>query len=129
MKIAVGSDDKKTIRKGHFGESKFYLIFEVLNGEIKTEELRENPRDLEQNHHGKATDILELLSDCGIFMGRSMGKKSMRKIADKNIDCIITTTEEIDQAVANFLQGEEEGYQYFDADSGGLLPCSTRGTK
>lgn len=129
MKIAVGSDDKKTIRKGHFGESKFYLIFEVLNGEIKTEELRENPRDLEQNHHGKATDILELLSDCGIFMGRSMGKKSMRKIADKNIDCIITTTEEIDQAVANFLQGEEEGYQYFDADSGGLLPCSTRWTK
>lgn len=129
MKIAVGSDDKKTIRKGHFGESSFYLVFEVLNGEIKTEELRENPRDMEQNHHGKATDILELLSDCGIFMGRSMGKKSMKKIAEKNIDCIITTTEDINEAVAKFLEGEDEGYQFFDAASGGLLPCSVRWTK
>ncbi|GBD93031.1 dinitrogenase iron-molybdenum cofactor [bacterium BMS3Abin05] len=129
MKIAVGSDDKKTIRKGHFGESRFYLVFEVLNGEMKTEELRENPRNLEQNHHGEAHDIVELLSDCGIFMGRSMGKKSMMKIAEKNIDCIITTTEEIDQAVAKFLEGKDEGYQFFDTASSSLLPCSMRWTK
>ncbi len=129
MKIAVGSDDKKTIRKGHFGESRFYLVFEVLNGEIKTEELRENPRDLQQNGHGKTSAILELLGDCGILMGRSMGRKSMKKIAEKNIDCIITTTEEIDQAVNKFLEGENDGYQFFDVESGSLLPCAMRWEK
>lgn len=129
MKTAVGSDDKKTIRKGHFGESKYYIVFEILNGEIKSKELRENPRNPEINHHGKAHDIIELLRDCGIFMGRSMGKKSMTKIAEKNIDCIITKTEEIDQAVTKFLDGEDEGYQFFDAASGSLLPCAIRGAK
>ncbi len=43
MKIAIGTDDKKTIRKGHFGESRHYLVIEILNAQIVGEELRENP--------------------------------------------------------------------------------------
>ena len=34
MKIAIGTDDKKTIRKGHFGESRYYLVTEILNAQI-----------------------------------------------------------------------------------------------
>ncbi len=36
MKLAVGSDDQKTIRHGHFGESKYYLVYEILNERIKS---------------------------------------------------------------------------------------------
>ena len=43
MKIAIGTDDKKTIRKGHFGESRYYLVIEIINAQIVGKELRENP--------------------------------------------------------------------------------------
>ena len=43
MKIAIGTDDKKTIRKGHFGESRYYLVIEILNAQIVGEESREKP--------------------------------------------------------------------------------------
>jgi len=127
MKIAIGSDDKKTVRKGHFGESRYYIVFEVLDGEIKNEELRENLRDSEQSHHGDASGIFKLLSDCRIFMGRSMGKKSMLKITGKNVDCIITRIVEIDQALAKLMEGEVEGYQIFDSESGKLRPVRQGG--
>ncbi len=29
MKLAIGSDDQITIRRGHFGESKYYLVYEI----------------------------------------------------------------------------------------------------
>ena len=43
MKIAIATDDKKTIRRDHFGNSRYYFIYEILNGEISAEELRKNP--------------------------------------------------------------------------------------
>ena len=86
MKIAIGTDDKKTIRKGHFGESAYYAVFEVLNGEIASQEIRDNPRTGAKGHHGESGKILDLLHDCELFMARSMGKNSMAKIAEKKVD-------------------------------------------
>lgn len=125
MKIAIGTDNKKTIRKGHFGESRFYAIFEILNGEIMSREIRENPGG-EEEHHGEPGKILELLNDCEIFMAQSMGKKSMARIAEKKIDCIVTEFPGIDQALQKFLDAEDAGFRYYDLRRGTLLPCSER---
>ena len=78
MKLAIGTDDKNSIREGHFGESQFYLIYEIRNGEIFSQELRENPFSIDKNHlHSQAKNIIDLLNDCQIFIGKSMGKKSL----------------------------------------------------
>ncbi|HDZ23578.1 MAG TPA: hypothetical protein ENH70_03450 [Desulfobacteraceae bacterium] len=58
MKIAIGTDDKKTIRKGHFGESAYFAIVEVVNGEIKSKEIRENPRAGGEGPHGESAKSL-----------------------------------------------------------------------
>ncbi|MBW2093779.1 MAG: hypothetical protein JRI80_02725 [Deltaproteobacteria bacterium] len=126
MKIAIGTDDKKTIRKGHFGESAYYAIFEVLNGEIASQEIRDNPRTGAKGHHGESGKILDLLHDCELFMARSMGKNSMAKIAEKKVDCIVTEFEDIDQALQKFLDAEDAGFQYYDFRRGTLVPCSER---
>ena len=34
MKLAVATNDKKTICKDHFEVSRYYVVFEILNGEI-----------------------------------------------------------------------------------------------
>jgi hypothetical protein len=82
MKIAIGTDDGKTIRKGHFGSSRYYRIVEILNGEITGSELRGNPNVEAENatgHHGQAEKIIDLLKDCSLYIAGSMGKKSWEK--------------------------------------------------
>lgn len=86
MKVAVGTDDKKTIRKGHFGGSKYFAVIEILNAEVVGREVRENLR-LEgrkrKERHGQADAIIHLLEDCTLFMGRSFGKDSVDEISSK----------------------------------------------
>ena len=132
MKIAVGTDDKRTIRKGHFGESHYYRVIELLNGEIVSQEVRQNPHienGPDRHGHGQAERILEMLEDCSLFMAKSMGKRSMAKLAEQNIDCIITEYSHIDLAVAEYIFGKEDAFKYYDARKAALVPCSQRMAK
>jgi len=131
MKIAIGTDDGKTIRKGHFGSSSYYQIIEILNGEITGRELRSNPH-VEAEHsdaHGQAEQIFNLLKDCSLFMANSMGKKSTFQLTARNIDCIATKFESVDLAVSKYLQGENDGFKFYDADSETFISCSEREMK
>jgi predicted Fe-Mo cluster-binding NifX family protein len=129
MKIAIGTDDKRTIRQGHFGESRYYRVIELLNGEIISREYRLNPYNeaaADWHSHGQAEKVLELLGDCSLFMAKSMGKKSMVKLAEQNIDCIITELDYIDEAVSEYLYGQDSAFKYYDARKGALIPCAQR---
>jgi predicted Fe-Mo cluster-binding NifX family protein len=129
MKIAIGTDDKKTIRTGHFGQSIYYLIIELLNGETVSREYRQNPyinSEHGRHHHGQVEEILELLNDCSLLMARSMGKTSLARLTAQGIDCIITEIDLIDRAVEQYLYGNDEAFQYYDARKAALIPCSQR---
>ncbi len=129
MKIAIGTDNKKMIGKGHFGQSLHYLIIELLNGEIVSREYRQNAdatSEHGQYHHGEAEKILELLSDCSLFMAKRMGKTSLDSLTAHGIDCIITEIEPIDRAVEQYLYGRDEAFQYYDGRKATLIPCSQR---
>ncbi len=129
MKIAIGTDDKKRIRNGHFGQSRHYLIIELLNGEIVSREYRRNPditSEHGQPHHGQVERILELLNDCSLFMARRMGKTSLDSLTAHGIDCIITEIDLIDRAVEQYLYGSEDDFQFYDARMAALIPCSQR---
>ena len=127
MKIAIATDDKKTVRKKHFGESQYYLIYELLNGEIHSEEIRENPHVCTGEHvHGQAIKIVDLLHDCQIFMGRSMGAKSLKHIATKNIEVIVTSIETVDQALNYYLNSKDKYFKYYNAEKGTFCECLTR---
>jgi len=129
MKIVIGTDDKKPIRKGHFGESRYYLVIEILNAQIVGEELRENPYLESGNgkkNHGQPDEIMTLLQDCGIFMARSMGKKSLLEISSRKIDCIFTNIDDIDRAVSLYLDGKLEGFKFYDVGEKHFIPCSER---
>ena len=129
MKIAIGTDDKKTIRKGHFGESRYYLVIEILNAQIVGEELRENPyleSGKSKKRHGQPEEIVSLLHDCSLFMTKSMGKKSLTEISSRKIDCIFTNIEDIDRAVSLYLDGKLEGFKFYDPDEKDFILCSQR---
>ena len=129
MKIAIGTDDRKTVRKGHFGGSRYFVVIEILNAEVVKREVRDNPR-LEgqkiKKRHGEADAIIRLLNDCGLFMGRSFGKGSVDEISSRGVDCISSNIEEIDDAVCSYLDGRLEGFSYYNSNTKEHLPCAQR---
>jgi len=132
MKIAVATDDGAWVRKGHFGSSRYYKIIEILNGEIVSRELRRNPfaeTDDENHSHGQADTILDLLEDCSLLIGRSMGKKSAAAITSNQVDCIVTKFETVDVAVENYLKQADQGFKVYDADAGKFISCRDREMK
>ena len=129
MKIAVGTDDKKTIRKGHFGESRYYHVIEILNAQIVGEEFRENlylESGKAKKKHGQPEEIISLLHDCSLFMSRSMGEKSLTEISSRKIDCIFTNIDDIDRAVSLYLDGKLEGFKFYGVGEKHFIPCSER---
>jgi predicted Fe-Mo cluster-binding NifX family protein len=129
MKIAIGTDDKKTIRKGHFGESRYYLVIEILNAQIVGKELRENPyleSGKSKKNHGQPEEIISLLDDCSLFMARGMGKKSLTEISSRKIDCIFTNIDDINRAVSLYLDGKLEGFKFYDVGKKLFVSCSER---
>lgn len=43
MKIAIGTDDRKTLRKDHFGGSRYFAVIEILNAEVMGREIWDDP--------------------------------------------------------------------------------------
>ena len=123
MKIAVGTDDKQYIRKGHFGDSLYYFIFTVDGQTILTESVVQNPHSDDaakkgrnhQHHHGKVNAIWSTLNGVDVFIGRSMGRESVSKLIERGVLPVLTRIENIQEAVQAFLKDEKEKFLYFDS--------------
>lgn len=128
MKLAVATNDKETISKDYFKDSNYYLVYEILNGKIVSEELRENRSSGESNLNAneQMDQILDLLKDCTIFLGKQMDKKSLTSISSQNIDVIITTKENVNETVSSFLEPIDDYFQYYDFKSGKFVTCKDR---
>ena len=129
MKVAIGTDDRKTVRKSHFGGSRYFVVIEILNAEVVGREVRDNPHvegQKTKKRHGEADAIIHLLEDCTLFMGRTFGKGSVDEISSRGVDCISTNIEEIDDAVCSYLDGRLEGFNYYSPDTKEHLPCAQR---
>ncbi|MCD6376369.1 MAG: hypothetical protein J7L94_12630 [Caldisericaceae bacterium] len=129
MKLAVGTDDLQNIRSGHFGESRLYKIFEVQDGQITSDEVRENPfvkNDHHEYEHGQTQNIMKLLSDCDIFLARSMGLHSMPKLLQKGKKPLITKITSIEDAVGKLLNGDYSNFKCFNSETNKLESCDGR---
>lgn len=128
MKIAIGTDDGKSVRKGHFAESRLFQVFTVLNGQIAGSEYRDSAAKTpgEPADPGQTHNRADLLKDCDIYLGRSMDRASMEKLTARHVDCILTDYESIQDTVERFLQGEDQGFWFFDEDTDTLRPCRER---
>ncbi len=83
IRLAVATDDRETVRFGHFGDAEHYLIFDVDDaGVAHLVEERENDFTDEKlglkthNQPQKALMMLDFLGDCRAFVGHSMGDKN-----------------------------------------------------
>ncbi len=71
--IAIGMDEKNQLWNGHFGEAPWYGIYSPEGNLIEN---RINPYregGEEEREHGNPAQIVELLSECGVFIGLEIG--------------------------------------------------------
>ena len=117
MKFAVATDDKETIRRAHFGESRYFCIVDVLAGRPFTQECRQNPVP---DHDGprKSERILEALKDCRAFVGRGFGARSLARVAREHKLMLLTARERVDDAVRDVQAGNLGWFRRFDPSSG-----------
>jgi predicted Fe-Mo cluster-binding NifX family protein len=117
MKLAIATDDKQTIPRGHFGESRYFCIVGILDHRLFTEECRPNPGP----DHGmsrKSERILELLQDCDAFVGRGFGARSFARVARERKQMLLTTHERIEDAVRDVRDRNLGRFRQFDPGAG-----------
>ncbi len=106
IKVAVATDDGKTISEKHFGSADFYLIYDMEK--IKLLEKRENT-SIEEKGHGnpeKARSVSNLLKDVDVLLGFAMGQNIVR--IRKRFVPVISRIKDIKKALDVLKQKSDE---------------------
>jgi len=74
IRVALGSNDGKTIILDHMGEADYFYIFDVLeNGQWSLVEKRKNTSPVENDGHGSARKLRvasAIFEDCDVVLAR-----------------------------------------------------------
>jgi len=108
-RIAVASDDGRSVRRRHFGAAPVYVVFEVRGGVARRVEERGPVEDRPGHGHGEALAVLRHLEDCSVFIGGSMGRRSRELLDSRGIRTVLTEAETVEDAVARLVAGEAGG--------------------
>jgi predicted Fe-Mo cluster-binding NifX family protein len=121
VKLAIATNDKRTIPKGHFGESRYFCVVDIEEPGPFTEECRDNPLPAHDTP-GKSSVILDLLGDCDVLIGRGFGRHFFSHARGAKQQAVLTPVSVIDDVVQAFSQGELKGFRRFDPERGKFLP-------
>ncbi len=92
LRMAIASEDGYELYGGHFGDSNYYLIYD-LNGERFEfiEQIKNSTKDFKEKKHGderKALKVSDLLNECEVFCGRAFGP-NIKRIVKKFVPVIV----------------------------------------
>ena len=120
MKIAVATEEGKTI-SDHFGRSPYFAIFEIENGKIINQSMRQNTftghfrghhegHQHGEHHHGSGDphshdSVAEGLGDCAVVISHGMGRRAWEDLRARGIEMIVTDETEVAKAVQMYLAG------------------------
>jgi predicted Fe-Mo cluster-binding NifX family protein len=106
MKIAVTSQNRKNITD-HAGRCRKFWIFHIENDAVVDKQLLELPR--EQSFHDSSPHDDHPLDDVDVLISGGMGQGLMKRLARKNIQCLITSEDDPASAVSLFIEGKLAG--------------------
>jgi len=56
-----------------------------------------------KHQHAKVEEILQILGDCKVWIGKSMGKGSIKKLKELNYETVLTDKNSPDGAIRAYL--------------------------
>jgi predicted Fe-Mo cluster-binding NifX family protein len=124
MRLALGTDDKCTLRRELFGDSVYFCIVNIENNVASTVEFREN---IHADPHipDKPPRILNFLNDCDVFISRSLRKGSFKLFAENGKHAIVTSHELIETAVRAFASGDFGMFKRYDLEDDGFIQMTS----
>ena len=92
LRFAVASEDGYSLYSGHFGDSNYYLIYDI-NGERFEfiEQIKNRSKEYKERKHGdekKAVKVSELLSECEGLCGKAFGP-NIKRIVKKFVPVVV----------------------------------------
>jgi predicted Fe-Mo cluster-binding NifX family protein len=84
IKIAVPTDDGKTIFDKMLGQARYFYIYELDNRNIRFLEKRVNPY-AQTMQHLKTLDVYRIIDDCGIILSAKIGKKGIERLKARGV--------------------------------------------
>ncbi len=111
IRVAFGMDDEEHLCAGHYGDSKFFLIYDIEDGKIKFVEKRENKAaDMEEEGHGdikKFKAVISQLEDVDILAAYRMGPNFVRIRDNTKKTVFFTKTRNLNEAIKRLMDSLE----------------------
>ncbi len=113
MKIAAATSDGKTLSM-HFGQAPQYVVVTIEDGKVMSREIRAKAfhyhgpdgRDHDHGHgHGPHAEMASAISDCQAMLVGGMGRPAYLSLKARGIEPIITSIQDIDEAVQAYVSG------------------------
>jgi predicted Fe-Mo cluster-binding NifX family protein len=106
MKIAIASDDKITISH-HFGRAKGFMIFDLANDKVLSEEYRENVGK-SNGECGSCNHSLMInnIKDCELVISYGMGQHIYDDLSENNIKAVVTEEKTVKDALNKFIKND-----------------------
>ena len=106
MKIAIASDDKKTISH-HFGKAFGFVVFNIQDNKVVNEEYRENIG----KNSGKCGScnhslMINNVQDCNVVISYGMGQGIYIDLIKNKITPIVTEEKTVKGALEKFLKNK-----------------------
>ena len=112
MRVAVGMEDENKLESGHYGDSKFFLIYEFENGALRFLERRDNKAAMmEEREHGdvnKFKAVISQLQDVDVLIAYRMGPNFVRIKKNTTKKVFFAKTRELNVALERFINELDE---------------------
>lgn len=122
MKLAFITEDGKTISQ-HFGRAPYYLVVEVEEGNVKSQEMRDKlghqqladeghhhqqgqGSGMDSGSHDKHNRMSQSIRDCEVLICGGMGMGAYQSMQSFGITPLVTQIIDIDEALNTYLSGE-----------------------
>jgi len=96
IRVAVATDDGKSLKDGSFHEAKFFMIYDVLGRSPTKVEMRVNTR--RDSKRGPAS-VLEILRDCEVLIAKEFDAELREIVEARGIITLETDNEDVESAV------------------------------
>jgi predicted Fe-Mo cluster-binding NifX family protein len=106
MKIAVASDDRKTISH-HFGSALGFEIFEIKDNKIVKQEYRKNIGKSSGECGSCNHDVMiDNIKDCDVIISYGMGRRIYDDLTKNNIQAVVTEEKTVNEAINKFIKNK-----------------------
>jgi predicted Fe-Mo cluster-binding NifX family protein len=103
MKVAIASDDQKTISH-HFGRAAGFVVYEIKDGKAGGSEYRQNigksKGECGTCDHGA---MIKNVADCKFVISHGMGQSIYNDLTAKGIIPLVTDEDSVDTALEKFM--------------------------